>query len=184
MRDGLKLFSSAAETADLCSQVSNTNGVYFVPALSGLGAPHWDMSARGAFLGITGGVKREHIIRAVLEAIAYQVKEVVDAANKDSDKPISLLKVDGGASQNDWLMQFQADALGITIERPKILDATAQGAAFGAGLAAGFWDDYSDLIAKRKVDRIFEPGEGKEQAQANFIMWQKAVERAKNWIDD
>lgn len=182
LRDGLKLIKSAPETESLANQVSDTNGVYFVPALSGLGAPHWDMNARGAFLGITGGVKRENMVRAVLEAIAYQVKEVVEAVNRDSDQPISLLKVDGGASQNNFLMQFQADALGIPIERPAILDATAQGAAFGAGLAVGFWDDYHHLIASREVDRVFEPKEGKEQAQSNFLIWQKAVERAKNWI--
>ncbi|MDJ0687360.1 MAG: glycerol kinase GlpK [Xenococcaceae cyanobacterium MO_188.B32] len=182
LRDGLKLINTAAETEPLARQVSDTNGVYFVPALSGLGAPHWDMNARGAFLGITGGVKREHMIRAVLEAIAYQVKEVVEAINKDSDMAVARLKVDGGASRNDFLMQFQADALGVPIERPVILDATAQGAAFGAGLAVGFWDDYSNLIASRQVERVFEPGEGKIMARDNFSTWQKAVKRAKNWI--
>jgi len=183
LRDGVKLIGSAAETEALARQAGSTNGVYFVPALSGLGAPHWDMNARGAFLGITGGVKQEHMVRAVLESIAYQVKEVVDAMNKDSETAIALLKVDGGACQNDFLMQFQADVLGIPIERPAILDATAQGAAFGAGLAAGFWDSYDTLIASRQVDRTFEPGTGAESAQANYAIWQKAVERAKNWIE-
>ncbi|WP_019507370.1 glycerol kinase GlpK [Pleurocapsa sp. PCC 7319] len=184
LRDGLKLIAKAAETESLCNQVDSTNGVYFVPALSGLGAPHWDMKARGAFLGITGGVQREHMVRAVLEAIAYQVKEVIDAANKDSTQPISLLKVDGGAAQNNFLMQFQADALGIPLERPVVLDATAQGAAFGAGLAVGFWDDYQKLASDRPVDRVFEPGAGQSQAQENFAMWSKAVTRAKNWIEE
>lgn len=184
LRDGLKLITTAAETESLCNQVENTDGVYFVPALSGLGAPHWDMKARGAFLGITGGVQREHMVRAVLEAISYQVKEVVDAANKDSTHPISLLKVDGGAAQNNFLMQFQADALGIPLERPVVLDATAQGAAFGAGLAVGFWDNYQKLASDRPVDRVFEPGAGKSQAQENFAMWSKAVTRAKNWIEE
>lgn len=183
LRDGLKLINTAAETESLSLQVKDTNGIYFVPALSGLGAPHWDMKARGAFLGITGGVKREHMIRAVLEAIAYQVKEVVEAVNKDSDEPISLLKVDGGATQNNFLMQFQADALGVPLERPVILDATAQGAAFGAGLTVGFWDNYQALIDNRKIERVFEPGEGQNQARANFAMWSKAVTRAKNWIE-
>ncbi|MGV2826407.1 glycerol kinase GlpK [Myxosarcina sp. GI1(2024)] len=183
LRDGLKLIDSAADTEALSLQVPDTDGVYFVPALSGLGAPHWDMSARGAFLGITGGVKREHMVRAVLEAIAYQVKEVVDATNRDSDKPISLLKVDGGATKNNFLMQFQADALGVSLERPVILDATAQGAAFGAGLAVGFYDDYHALVNSRQIDRVFEPGEGQPQAQANFELWSKAVERAKNWME-
>ncbi|NET59988.1 MAG: glycerol kinase GlpK [Symploca sp. SIO2E6] len=181
LRDGIKLINSAAETQSLAEQVADTNGVYFVPALSGLGTPHWDMSARGAFLGITGGVQREHLVRAVLESIAYQVKEVVEAINKDSGTEISVLKVDGGLSQNDFLMQFQADALGIPVERPAILDATAQGAAFGAGLAVGFWEDYPQLVAKRQIGKTFEPGEGAAQAQENFTIWQKAVERAKNW---
>ena len=183
LRDGLKLIDSAGETESLCNEVDNTDGVYFVPALSGLGAPHWDMKARGAFLGITGGVRREHMVRAVLEAIAYQVKEVVDAVNKDSDRAVSLLKIDGGAAQNNFLMQFQADALGVPLERPKVLDATAQGAAFGAGLTVGFWSDYQKLVGDRQVDRVFEPGEGQTQAQENFAIWSKAVERAKDWID-
>ncbi|MDJ0649616.1 MAG: glycerol kinase GlpK [Xenococcaceae cyanobacterium MO_188.B19] len=183
LRDGLKLISSAAETEALAKSVSSTNGAYFVPALSGLGAPHWDMNARGAFLGLTAGVKREHIARAVLEAIAYQVKEVVEAVNKDSEQPVSLLKVDGGATQNNFLMQFQADALGIEIERPVILDATAQGAAFGAGLTVSFWDNYQDLVASRGVDRIFSPGEGASSAQSNYATWKRAVARAKNWIE-
>ena len=183
LRDGLKLINDAAETESLCNQVDNTNGVYFVPALSGLGAPHWDMKARGAFFGITGGVKREHMVRSVLEAIAYQVKEVVDAVNKDSDSPVSLLKIDGGAAKNNFLMQFQADALGVSLERPKVLDATAQGAAFGAGLTVGFWDDYQKLISDRQVDRVFEPGAGQAQAQDNFALWSKAVARAKDWVE-
>jgi glycerol kinase len=182
LRDGLQLISDAAETEALCNQVENTHGVYFVPALSGLGAPHWDMKARGAFMGITGGVKREHMVRAVLEAIAYQVKEVVDAINQDSDRPVSLLKIDGGVAQNNFLTQFQADVLGIPLERPKMLDATAQGAAFGAGLTIGFWSDYQQLVSDRQVETI-EPGAGQAQAQENFTLWSKAVARSKNWIE-
>jgi glycerol kinase len=182
LRDGLQLINHAAETEALCHQVEDTQGVYFVPALSGLGAPHWDMKARGAFLGITGGVKREHMVRAVLEAIAYQVKEVVDAINQDSKHPVSLLKIDGGVAQNNFLTQFQSDVLGIPLERPLMLDATAQGAAFGAGLTVGFWTDYQQLVSDRPVETI-EPGRGQPQAQENFAMWSKAVERAKNWIE-
>lgn len=184
LRDGIKLITSAADTEPLAQKVTDNNGVYFVPALSGLGAPHWDMGARGAFLGITAGVQREHMVRAVLESIAYQVKEVVDAVNQDSGTPITRLKVDGGACQNNFLMQFQADALGIPVERPAVLDATAQGAAFAAGLTVGFWDNYQALVNSRKIDRVFEPGEGAAQAQENFAMWQKAVSRAKNWFED
>ncbi|MEM6612808.1 MAG: glycerol kinase GlpK [Cyanobacteria bacterium P01_C01_bin.72] len=182
LRDGLKLIGNAAETEALSNSVANTDGVYFVPALSGLGAPHWDMQARGAFLGITGGVKREHMVRAVLEAIAYQVKEVVDAVNKDSSSPVTLLKIDGGAAQNNFLTQFQADVLGVTLERPQVLDATAQGAAFGAGLAIGFYDNYQKLVSDRPVSEI-KPGAGQQQAQDNFAMWSKAVARAKNWVE-
>ena len=183
LRDGIQLITTAADTEPMAEKVADNGGVYFVPALSGLGAPHWDMNARGTFMGITGGVQREHMVRSVLEAIAYEVKEVVDAVNQDSGTQIGRLKVDGGACQNNFLMQFQADALGIPIERPAVLDATAQGAAFGAGLAAGFWDDYDALIEARKIDRVFEPGDGSAHAQDNFKLWTKAVERAKHWTE-
>ncbi|PZO38994.1 MAG: glycerol kinase [Shackletoniella antarctica] len=183
LRDGLQLISSAAETEILAQKAINNNGVYFVPALSGLGAPHWDMSARGAFFGLTGGAQREHLVRAVLEAIAYEVKEVVDAVNQDAGTPIRQLKVDGGACNNDFLMQFQADVLGIPVERPQVLDVTAQGAAFAAGLAVGFWDDYRALVESRPIDRVFEPGAGQTEAQQNFSMWMKAVSRAKDWVE-
>jgi glycerol kinase len=181
LRDGLKIISNAADTAPMAQKVEDNGGVYFVPALSGLGAPHWDMTARGAFLGLTGGVQREHMVRAVLEAIAYEVKEVVDAVNEDSGTPINLLKVDGGACKNDFLMQFQADVLGIPVERPAILDVTAQGAAFGAGLASGFWEDYRALTEGRQIDRVFEPQAN--AARANYATWQKAVSRAKAWAE-
>ncbi|MEL6502433.1 MAG: FGGY-family carbohydrate kinase, partial [Cyanobacteria bacterium J06623_1] len=115
-------------------------------------------------------------------AIAYQVKEVVDAVNKDSNSPVTLLKIDGGAAQNNFLTQFQADVLGVTLERPKVLDATAQGAAFGAGLAIGFYDDYQKLVSDRPVTEI-KPGAGQQQAQDNFAMWSKAVARAKDWVE-
>lgn len=183
LRDGLNLINSAGETEAIARSVPDTNGAYFVPALSGLGAPHWDMSARGAFFGLTAGVTRAHLVRSVLEAIAYQVKEVVDAINQDSDTPVQRLKVDGGACENNFLMQFQADVLNIPLERPTVLDATAQGAAFAAGLAVGFWTDYRSLVQTRTVDRCFEPGEGKFTAETNFAQWQKAVSRAKNWVD-
>ncbi|MGD1701275.1 glycerol kinase GlpK [Dapis sp. BLCC M229] len=183
LRDGIKLIDSAAETENLALQVKDTNGVYFVPALSGLGAPHWDMNARGAFLGITGGVKRENMVRAVLEAIAFQVKEVVDAMNKDSEFSIAKLKVDGGVSQNNFLMQFQADLLGIPVERPAFIDATAQGAAFAAGLTIGLWDDYQKLLSNSQAEQVFNPSENVELVQESFVVWQKAVSRAKNWIE-
>jgi glycerol kinase len=181
LRDGMKLITAAADTELMAQRVANNGGVYFVPALSGLGAPHWDMSARGAFLGITGGVQREHMVRAVLEAIAYQVKEVVQAMNQDTNTEIARLKVDGGACQNNFLMQFQADVLGIPVERPKVLDASAQGAAFAAGLAVRFWQDYTALTSSRQIDRVFQPGEGVTQAQECFPTWLEAVKRVKHW---
>lgn len=183
LRDGLKIIDDAAETESLATQVEDNGGVYFVPALSGLGAPHWDMGARGAFLGLTRGTSKAHMVRAVLEAIANQAREVVEAVNQDTGTPIKQLKVDGGACQNDFLMQYQADVLGISVERPAVLDATAQGAAFAAGLAVGLWDDYHTLVDGRQIDRVFEPSENAKKAQADFAIWQKAVERAKNWID-
>ncbi|MEM6521712.1 MAG: glycerol kinase GlpK [Cyanobacteria bacterium P01_C01_bin.70] len=183
LRDGIRIINHAADTEPLAKRIGSNGGVYFVPALSGLGAPHWDMNARGSFMGITGGVRREHLVRAVLEAIAYEVKEVVDVVNAGAPTPIKELKVDGGACQNDFLMQFQADVLGIPIERPAILDTTAQGAAFAAGLASGYWQDYRALVNSRGIEKVFEPGEAAAEAQANYAMWKKAVDRSKNWVE-
>ncbi|QHV00253.1 glycerol kinase GlpK [Synechocystis sp. CACIAM 05] len=183
LRDKLGLIESAAASESLARSVDSNGGVYFVPALSGLGAPHWDMNACGAFLGLTAGVTKAHLVRSVLEAIAFQAREVVEAINQDSPAPIQQLKVDGGACNNDFLMQCQADVLGIPVERPAVLDATAQGAAFGAGLTVGFWQDYRALVENRAIDRVFEPGVGSADAQANFSVWQEAVRRAKNWVE-
>ncbi len=181
LRDGMNLITTAAETEALAQQVPNTNGVYFVPAFSGLGAPHWDMTARGAFFGITGGTQRPHLVRAVLEAIAFQVKEVVLAIEACCGTDGQRLKVDGGACANNFLMQFQADVLGIPIERPQMRDTTVQGAAFAAGLAAGFWEDYDAIVQSRSIDRVFEPNPHPTQALADFAIWQEAVTRTKNW---
>lgn len=178
LRDGLGLIQSAADTEAIAQQVSDTNDVYFVPALSGLGAPHWDMNARGAFLGITGGTQRAHLVRAVLESIAFQVKEVVQAIG-ESGITVEKLRVDGGACQNDFLMQLQADLLGVPVERPQMRDTTVQGAAFAAGLSAGFWQDYSALMQARPIDRVFEPA----REPAGFDRWLEAVERAKHWAE-
>lgn len=179
LRDGLHLITTAAETETLATAVSDSGGVYFVPALSGLGAPHWDMSARGAFFGLTRGIQRPHLVRSVLEAIAFQVKEVVQAI--ETCHPSLQLNVDGGACANNFLMQLQADLLGIAIVRPRMRDTTAQGAAFAAGLSSGFWDNYTNLIQQRAIDRIFEPGAGQPQALETFAIWQTAVDRTKNW---
>ncbi|MEM7554551.1 MAG: glycerol kinase GlpK [Cyanobacteria bacterium P01_A01_bin.84] len=191
LRDGIKLIQNASETENMATSVEDNGGVYFVPAFSGLGAPHWDMNARGAFLGITGGVKKEHMVRAVLEAIAYQVKEAVETINTYSPVPIDKLIVDGGASENNFLMQFQADLLRIPVERPIMRDITVRGIAFAAGLASGFWENYEQLIENRQIDQTFIPNESdnpnrdqqNHHALENFIKWQKAVTRAKNWTE-
>jgi glycerol kinase len=141
------------------------------------------MSARGAFFGITASVQPQHLVRAVLEAIAYQVLEVVQAINAFSPTPMGRLIVDGGACENNFLMQFQADVLGIPVERPKMRDTTVQGAAFAAGLAAGFWDSYTTLVSQRQIDRIFEPDQARNNALANFTTWQKAVQRSLAWAE-
>lgn len=181
LRDGIKLIKTAAETEIMSEQVPDNGGVYFVPALSGLGAPYWDMSARGAFFGITAGVQPQHLVRAVLEAIAYQVREIVQAINTSSSNPMQRLIVDGGACENNFLMQLQADVLGIPVERPTMRDTTVQGAAFAAGIAIGFWDSYPQLVNQRQIDRIFEPGKESDRTTANFATWQKAVKRSLAW---
>ncbi len=181
LRDGMQLIETAAETEAMATEVEDNGGVYFVPALSGLGAPHWDMSARGSFLGITAGVTREHMVRSVLEAIAYQVKEVVEAINTSNNISIEKLAVDGGASNNNFLMQFQADLLGIPIEQPVMRDTTVQGIAFAAGLTIGLWDNYSQLIGQRTIEKVFEPNFENSHIQDNYATWLRAVERGKNW---
>lgn len=183
LRDGIGLIDSAAQTEMLAQQVSDNGGVYFVPALSGLGAPHWDMNARGAFFGITGGVKRQHLVRSVLEAIAFQVKEVVQAINDSGVLKVEKLKVDGGACENNFLMQFQADVLGIPVERPVMRDTTVGGVAIAAGIACGFWQDDAQLVSFSQIDRVFEP-ENTQSAMNNFLQWLSAVERAKHWVDE
>ncbi|MFN6464280.1 MAG: glycerol kinase GlpK [Nostoc sp. DedVER02] len=179
LRDRLKLIKTAAESEMMANQVKDNGGVYFVPAFSGLGAPYWDMSARGAFFGITASVQPEHLVRAVLEAIAYQVLEVVQAINASSSTPVKRLTVDGGACENNFLMQFQADVLGISVERPIMRDTTVQGAAFAAGLAVGFWENYEALVQQRRIERVFEPGSN--APLSNFAIWQKAVKRTLAW---
>lgn len=182
LRDGIKLIETAAQTETMARKVEDNGGVYFVPAFSGLGAPHWDMSARGAFLGITAGVTREHLVRSVLEAIAYQVKEVVEAINASSQASIGKLAVDGGASNNNFLMQFQADLLGIPIEQPVMRDTTVQGIAFAAGLTIGLWNDYAELIGQIQIEKVFEPNIDSSNIQENYATWLRAVERGKYWV--
>lgn len=183
LRDGLELFKKASETEKLAMSLEDNDGVYFVPALSGLGAPHWDQDARGAFFGITRGTTIAHMTRAALEAIAYQVYDVLKAMEKDSGKPTQELRVDGGATANNFLMQFQADLLGCEIKRPQIIETTAIGAAFLAGLAVGFWKNQEELQALWAADRSFKPEMQPEKKEKLIHFWQKAVERSKNWVE-
>jgi glycerol kinase len=161
--------------------VPDTGGVYFVPAFVGLGAPHWDAYARGTVVGLTRGSNRNHLARAALEAIAYQTREVVEAMAQDSGLRPPTLRVDGGAVRNNFLCQFQADILGVAVERPATTETTALGAAYLAGLATGFWKNEKDLAAQMKIERRFEPQMEEARRKELFAGWRRAVERAKGW---
>ncbi|MBW3468757.1 glycerol kinase GlpK [Arthrospiribacter ruber] len=183
LRDGLDFFKDAKESQKLAESLDDNDGVYFVPALSGLGAPHWDQNARGAYFGITRGTTIAHMTRAALEAIAYQVYDVLKAMEKDGGESAKEMRVDGGATANDFLMQFQADILDCVISRPKIIETTALGAAFLAGLAVGFWKNMDELQDLWKSDKKFEPKMEKEIVDKNLHFWKKAVERSKSWVE-
>jgi glycerol kinase len=180
LRDEMKLISDAAESEAMARAVPDTHGVYFVPAFVGLGAPHWDAYARGTITGITRGANRHHLVRAALESIAYQTREVVDAMARDSGLRPEVLRVDGGAARNDFLCQFQADILGIPVERPATTESTALGAAYLAGLATEFWRDEAELASHLQLGRRFEPGMEVSRREELFAGWQCAVERAKS----
>jgi len=175
LRDGLEWIDTAAETEAIARKTPDTLGVYVVPAFVGLGAPYWDPDARGAIVGLTRGVKREHVIRATLESLAYQTRDVVDTMVAESEKPLKTLRADGGASQNDFVMQFQADLLDAAVDRPKIVETTATGAAFLAGLGVGFWKSTAELERVRKVDRIFRPHAKNEERERRYEGWKRAV---------
>jgi glycerol kinase len=181
LRDGLRIVETAAETEVLASRVPDSGGVYLVPAFVGLGAPYWDQYARGTIVGVTRGTTREHIVRATLEAICYQTRDVLEAMRADSGIALASLRVDGGAARNNLLMQLQADILGVAVERPAVTETTALGAAYLAGLASGFWGSVDALAAQSHVERRFEPSLSSYQRDAMYRGWQKAVERAKNW---
>ena len=183
LRDGIELLKDARASDAMAQSLDDNDGVYFVPALAGLGAPHWDQNARGAFFGITRGTTSAHFARAALEAIAYQVYDVIKAMEKDSGSPTRELRVDGGATANDFLMQFQADILACRIQRPKIIETTALGAAFLAGLAVGFWKDEAALKALWESEKIFDPQMESEKVAKFIHFWHKAVERSKNWVE-
>lgn len=184
LRDELRLIHDSADSEYFATKVKDTNGVYVVPAFTGLGAPYWDPYARGAIVGLSRGANRNHIVRATLEAIAYQTREVLDAMQSDSGEKLAALRVDGGAVANNFLMQFQADILNVKVERPKVREVTALGAAYLAGLAVGFWKDLEELRGKAIVERTFEPKETPEKRTALYQGWKKAVQRALAWEEE
>ena len=181
LRDGLKIIRAAPEVEALAASVPDNGGVYLVPAFAGLGAPHWDAYARGAIFGLTRGATGAHLARAALESIAFQSAEVLRAMEADASLKLSELRVDGGAAANDLLMQIQADLLGVAVVRPKVLETTALGAAYLAGLAVGYWRDERDITANWQIERRFEPAMSRDQAAALSAGWEKAVARAKGW---
>lgn len=181
LRDELKLISDARDSEYFATKVDTSNGVYVVPAFTGLGAPYWDAYARGTIVGLTRGVNSNHIIRATLESIAYQTRDVLDAMQADSGIKLSALRVDGGAVANNFLMQFQADVLDTEVHRPKVTEVTALGAAYLAGLAVGFWDGLEELQGKAEIDRSFKPRHDEEKRQRRYKGWKRAVKCAQAW---
>jgi glycerol kinase len=183
LRDGLKIIDDAGACSDLAEKVPDTGGVYMVPAFTGLCAPYWDMYARGTIVGITRGTSQEHIARSALESMAYQTRDVVDAMIKDSGITPESLRVDGGATKSDFLMQFQADLLGIPVERPKVAEMAARGAAYLAGLGVGFWSDLKELSSQWEREAIFEPKASEDERESLYFGWQEAVKRSLQWAN-
>ncbi|SDF59348.1 glycerol kinase GlpK [Sporomusa acidovorans] len=183
LRDGLKLIDAAPDSEYIAKKVNDSEGVYVVPAFVGLGAPYWNMTARGAILGLTRGTTKAHIVRATLDSMAYQTKDVLSAMEADSDIKLQALKVDGGAVINNILMQFQADILGVPVDRPQVTETTALGAAYLAGLAVGVWTNKEDLVQNWKLDTRFSPKMPAEESGKFYKGWQKAVKRSMDWED-
>ena len=182
LRDGLELFNDAAETESMALSVPDSGGVFVVPAFVGLGAPHWDPYARGLMVGLTRDTRRSHIVRASLEAIAFQSAEVLNSISQDTSESLNELRIDGGAAANQFLCQFQADLLGLDVRRPQILETTAMGAAFLAGLAVGTWSDQQVLSSLWKEEKTFRSSIDRDTADAKMKEWLRAVERSKAWI--
>ncbi len=181
LRDGLRLIRDSSEVEALAASVPDSDGVTFVPAFSGLGAPHWDAYARGTMLGLTRGTQAGHIARAALEGIAFQTADVLTAMQKDSATPLRELRVDGGAARNNLLMQFQADILGVPVVRPEVTETTALGAGYLAGLGVGYWQDQDEIAANWKMERRFEPQMTPAERHARLEVWQRAIERSAHW---
>jgi glycerol kinase len=183
LRDGLHLIKSAQESESLANSVTDNGGVYFVPALTGLGAPYWDMYARGTIIGITRGTTSGHLARASLESIAYQVRDVIDSIFKETNFQIPLLRVDGGGTTNSLLMQFQADILGIPIQVANVTEITGLGAGYLAGLAAGIWQNTSEIAEQWQAAKVYEPRMSSDKRETLYHNWKRAIERARNWTD-
>ena len=183
LRDELKVINDSFDSEYFATKVKDSNGVYLVPAFTGLGAPYWDPYARGAVFGLTRGVKADHLIRATLESIAYQTRDVLDAMQQDAGEPLRALRVDGGAVANNFLMQFQADILGTPVERPQMRETTALGAAVLAGLASGFWQGLDELKGKAVIERVFQPNCEAAERERLYAGWKKAVERTRGWAE-
>jgi len=183
LRDGLRIVDEAKDTEWMARSVPDTGGVYLVPAFSGLGAPHWDMYARGIIVGLTRGTNKKQIVRAGLESIAYQSRDVVEAMEKDAEIKIQNLRVDGGAADNDFLMQFQADILGVPVERPRTTETTALGAAYLAGLAVNFWKDIDEIARIWRRDELFQPNMDLSERNQLYTGWKKAIKRSRDWAE-
>jgi glycerol kinase len=181
LRDGLGIIKSSAEVEALAGSVPDSGGVYFVPALVGLGAPYWDPYARGTIVGLTRGTTAAHLARAALDAMAFQTRDVLEAMQRDSGVPLAGLRVDGGAAVNNGLMQFQADVLGVPVQRPVVTETTALGAAYLAGLAVGYWRDLDDVASNWALDREFKPQLAEDERNRLYHHWQRAVERSQKW---
>jgi glycerol kinase len=183
LRDGLGIIAQAAETEALAGQVPNSGGVYFVPAFVGLGAPYWDSYARGTVVGLTRGTDRRHLVRATLESLCYQSRDVLEAMAGESGIRLEALRADGGAAANNLLMQMQADILGVAVQRPAVTETTALGAAYLAGLATGYWAGLDELQAQWRVDAQFDPAMPAAERDRLYRGWQRAVERARGWLE-
>lgn len=183
LRDEMKMISSAAESEVIAASIPDNGNVYFVPAFTGLGAPHWDMYSRGSIVGLTRGTRRAHVVRAALEAIAYQSSDVINAMSSDAGMKSDVLRVDGGASSNNFLMQFQSDILGMRVLRPRIIETTALGAAMLAGRAVGVWND-RELSSLSQPDREFIPNMNEAVRREQLRQWQRAIDRAKGWVEE
>ena len=183
LRDEMRLIDSAEDSEYMAKKVPDTNGCYVVPAFTGLGAPYWNQYARGTIVGITRGVNKYHIIRATLESLAYSTSDVLSAMEADSGIVLSNLRVDGGASANNFLMQVQADVIGTTVVRPVCVETTALGAAYLAGLATGYWKDKNEIKVNADIDHIFKPEITEEERTKRLSGWKKAVERSFDWAE-